>query len=166
MEDLVPTVEQCSSGTTAADMKKKLLLIKRCSMIGMGVMLLVLLMINFIEALDIRLRGVMHIIVAITMMVLFIMNLVYLGNLKSMATNNCTAAASSPADLDLLKKSVTLCNTWAGVGIGASVLWMGYYGYRIYADMNNLAVISAHSLYKGAKASGKENLYKKTETQK
>lgn len=153
MEELVPTVEQCSTGTTVADMKAQLTLVKQVSMMGMGIMLFVILFINMIESMDIRLRGAAHIIVSLLMLIGFIMDLVYFGKIKSLATNNCNAAAANADDLNLLKKNVALCNTWAGVGVGASVAWMAYYAYRIYADMNNLAAISAHSLIKSGKAS-------------
>lgn len=149
--ELAPTVEQCSPATVTA-MKKDLDMVKMYSVVGMVLMAVVILLSNFIEMMDIKLRGPAHILVSLIMLVLFILDIVMLNSVKSKATNNCTVSAPSPADLNAFKKIVSDCTTYSGIGIGASVAWMGYYGYRIYADSQGIAPLTASSLRKSASA--------------
>lgn len=148
--EIAPTLEQCSTATVT-DIKKQLDMVKNTSLAGMIIMVGVIILSNLIESLDIKIRGPMHIVVSIIMLVIFIMNLVYLAKVKSLATNNCTVASPSQTDLTVFKKMTGDTEMWSGIGIGASIAWMGYYGYRIYADNQGVVPLTAGSILKSLK---------------
>jgi hypothetical protein len=152
--ELAPTVEKCTAAQIT-DLNKNLKQVKQFSLVGLGIMMAVILFSNTIEMMDIRFRGAAHILVSIVMLVIFILDLIYLGKVKTTATA-CVTGSTGADDLAAFKKIVSDMNMWSGVGIGASVLWMGFYGYRIYADTKGLGDINATNLVRSGKAAIKK----------